>query len=53
MNVLEFTQLKNDDIKCRYTSKNGNRKMGDYSNGVPIGKHARLTLNGQIDTVNY
>ena len=32
---------------------NGDREMGDYSNGKEIGKHVTLTKNGEVKTNNY
>ena len=31
----------------------GDRKMGDYYNDNPIGKHVTLTRNGEVKTNNY
>ncbi len=31
----------------------GDRRMGDYSNDKPIGKHAMLTKYGEVKTLNY
>ena len=36
-----------------YYHNNGDRMMGDYSNGKPIGKHAILTRNGIVKEVIY
>ena len=36
-----------------YYWNNGNRAMGDYYNGEPIGKHVKLTKNGEVKTYNY
>ena len=36
-----------------YYYNNGDRRMGDYSNDKPIGRHALLTRNGEVKTVNY
>ena len=36
-----------------YYYNNGDREMGDYSNDKPIGRHALLTRNGEVKTVNY
>jgi len=33
--------------------KSGDRKMGDYHSGNPIGKHVTLTRNGEIKINNY
>ena len=33
--------------------KNGNREMGDYSNGKNVGKHVVLTLYGDTHSNNY
>ena len=33
--------------------KNGNREMGDYSDGKSIGKHVVLTQYGDTHTNNY
>jgi len=27
--------------------------MGDYSKGNPIGKHIKMDINGEIETVEY
>ena len=32
---------------------NGDREMGDYYNGNPIGKHLKLTRNGEVEINNY
>ena len=32
---------------------NGDRMMGDYYNGKPIGKHVLLTKNGEVKTNYY
>ena len=29
------------------------RRMGDYSNDNPIGKHVTLTKYGEVKTLNY
>ena len=36
-----------------YYYNNGDREMGDYSNNYPIGRHALLTRNGEVKTVNH
>ena len=32
---------------------NGDRMMGDYLNGKPIGKHVMLTRYGEVKLENY
>ena len=32
---------------------NGDRRMGDYSDDKPIGKHVTLIKNGEVETKNY
>ena len=32
---------------------NGDREMGDYYNDYPIGKHVKLTRNGEVEINNY
>ena len=32
---------------------NGDRMMGDYLNGELIGKHIRLTKNGEVKIENH
>ena len=46
---------KNDkkEGKGIYYYNDGNRSMGDYLNDKPIGKHAKLTKNGEVKTINY
>ncbi len=51
MNVLEFTQLKNDDIKCRYTSKNGNRKILSTRNSIVLLKGLNKILSNEKCTI--
>ena len=36
-----------------YYYNNGDREMGDYYNGNPIGKHVMLTRNGEVKINNY
>ena len=36
-----------------YDYNDGDRRMGDYSNNNPIGKHVTLTKNGEVKTTNY
>ena len=36
-----------------YYYNNGDRSMGDYYNGNPIGKHVMLTRNGEVKIINY
>ena len=36
-----------------YHYKNGDRSMGDYYNDKQIGKHVRLTRNGEVKIKNY
>ena len=31
----------------------GDRRMGDYYNDKPIGKHVKLTKNGEVKINNY
>ena len=33
--------------------QNGDREMGDYLNGKKIGKHAFLTVNGEVRSEDY
>ena len=33
--------------------KNRNRKIGDFFDGHPIGKHVLFKNNGEIETINY
>ena len=51
MNVLEFAQLKNDDIKCRYTSKNGNRKILSTRNSIVLLKGLNKILSNEKYTI--
>ena len=47
--------MRNDKFEgkgIKYFS-NGDRRMGDYYNGKPIGKHAKLTKNGDVKIENY
>ena len=32
---------------------NGDRRMGDFLNGNEIGKHVRLTKNGEVTIENF
>ena len=32
---------------------NGDREMGDFYNGNPIGKHVTLTTNGELKINNH
>ena len=36
-----------------YYYNNGDRSMGDYHNDLPIGRHAKLTKNGDVIAINY
>ena len=36
-----------------YYYNDGDRRMGDYSNNNPIGKHVTLTKNAEVKTTNY
>ena len=55
----EMVQLKEKDRNSKIEGKgiyyfhNGDRMMGDYYNGNPIGKHVTLTRNGEVKTYNY
>ena len=48
-------EWKNDKIEGKgiYYYHNGDRSMGDYYNGKLIGKHVRLTKDGEIKIENY
>ena len=47
--------MENDkkEGKGIYYHNNGDRRMSDYSNDKPIGKHITLTKNGEVKTTNY
>ena len=47
--------FKNDkpEGKGIYYFNNADRMMGDYYNGNQIGKHAMLTKNGEVKTLNF
>ena len=47
--------MRNDKFEGKgiYYYNNGDREMGDYSNGKQIGKHVTLTKNGKVKTNNY
>ena len=36
-----------------YYYNDGDRRMGDYLNDEPIGKHVILTKNGEVETEEY
>ena len=46
---------KNDKVHGNgiYYYSNGDREMGDYVNGKEIGKHATLTLSGEVKEILY
>ena len=48
-------QIKNNknEGKGIYYYNNGDRSMGDYQNDLPIGRHAKLTKNRDVETINY
>ena len=41
------------DGKGIYYYANGDRRMGDYLNDKPIGKHVKLTRNEEFEIENY
>jgi len=41
------------DGKGIYYYNNGDREIGDYLNGKPVGKHVKLSADGNIVTINY
>ncbi len=51
MNFLEFVQFKNDDIRCRYTSKNGNRKILSSRNSLVLLKGLNKILSNEKYTI--
>ena len=55
LNQIHLERNKNEkrEGKGIYYSNNGDRVMGDYHNGLPIGRHAKLTKNGDVKTINY
>ena len=36
-----------------YYYNNGDREIGDYLDGKEIGKHVKLTKNGEVEVNNY
>ena len=48
--ILEIIYKK---VKGVYYYNNGDREMGDYSNGKRIGKCVMLKRNGEVKTYNY
>ena len=36
-----------------YFYSNGSREIGDYKDNIPVGTHARLNVDGEVETVNY
>jgi len=53
--VIYEGEWKNDkqEGKGIYYYASGDRRMGDYHNGNPIGRHAILTKNGEILSKDY
>ena len=47
--------MKNDKFEGKGIEyfNNGDRRMGDYYNDKPIGKHVILTKNGDVRIENY
>ena len=53
-----WNDWKNNNFSRRkekriYYFANGDRRMGDYLNDNPIGKHVRLTRNWEVKIENY
>ena len=48
-------EWKNDDThgKGIYYYSNGSREMGDYADGIEIGKHVILTSSGEVKEKFY
>ena len=51
--MKEILKIIRYDGKGIFYYNNGDRKIGDYSKGEPIGKHVILKKNGEIETKNY
>ena len=47
--------MRNDKFEGKgiFYFNNGDRMMGDYYNNKPVGKHVRLTKNGDVKIENY
>ena len=54
MMVVYEGVFRNDKIEGKGINyfSDGGRRMGDYYNGKPIGKHIRLTKDGDVELEN-
>ena len=49
----KISKIKKMKTKGIIYFKNNDRQMGDFQNGKPVGKHAKLHFNGEITSKIY